>query len=174
MKLTALYGQLFTSKHGLEDNGVWFKALSDLTSLALDSGLDRLMNLSSGKQFCEYPPNALQFRALCLAFYEDLRLPAAQDAYREVKAKAFVTSENWSHPAVRYTAKRMGLEFLTAQDDAETFALFKKSYEKVCHLIKQGHSVPESLDPVLVPKPQNQSIALGHLNKMRHILGVAR
>ncbi|EHL29714.1 MULTISPECIES: hypothetical protein [Legionella] len=172
MKLTAIYGQLFASKHGIEDNGTWFKVLNDLTPRALESGLERLMSLSHGKQFCEFPPNALQFRALCLGFYENLRLPSASDAYREIKARAYVTSQNWSHPAVRFTAKRMGLKFLNEKDDANTFSIFKKAYEQVCHLIKQGLEVPEISEPVMLSKTQNKHVASEHLGKMRQILGV--
>ncbi len=174
MKLTAIYGQLFISMHGINDNGVWFKTLNDLTPRALESGLERLMSLSYGKQFCEFPPNALQFRALCLGFYENLRLPTPFDAYQEIKSHAYLTSQNWSHPAVRFTAKKMGLNFLNEKDDAKTFSLFKKAYEQVCHLIKQGLEVPEVSEPLMPPKVSNKIVALEHLGKIRQMLGVLR
>jgi hypothetical protein len=173
MRLTALYGQLFISKHGEVDKGVWLKVLHDLTPKALESGIERLMSLSHGKQFCEFPPNALQFRALCLGFYEDLRLPLTSDAYREIRMKAYIKSDYWSHLAVRFTAHKLGQNFLNEKDDAKTYAVFKTAYEQVCHLVRQGLPVPEVIEPLMVLPPKTPSIAKQHLNQIRQMLGAA-
>lgn len=174
MKLTSIYGQLFVTKNGVSDSGVWFMALKDLTPKALESGIERLMNLSHGKQFCDFPPNPLQFRALCLGFYEQLRLPSASDAYREIKSRSYITSENWSHSVVKYTAKRLGIQFLETDDDAKTYAQFKRVYEQVCHLVKQGHEVPEIKDPIMRVEKNPVNNAKTHLNQMRQLLGVMK
>ena len=147
-------------------------ALKDLTPKALDSGIERLMNLSHGKQFCDFPPNPLQFKALCLGFYEQLRLPKASDAYREIKSRTYITSQNWSHPVVKYTAKRLGKNFLETDDDSQTYAQFKQVYEQVCHLVKQGHDVPEIKEPVSFIEKNPMNTAKTHLNQMRQLLGV--
>lgn len=174
MRLTALYGQLFINKHGEEDKGVWFKVLQDLTPKALDSGVGRLMSLSHGKQFCEFPPNALQFRALCLGFYEDLRLPLTSDAYREVRMKAYTRSTYWSHPAVRFTAHKLGHQFLNEGDDAKTYTVFKTAYEQVCHLVRQGLPIPDISEPVMRYQAKNTVLAKHHLDQIRNMLGATR
>ena len=112
LKLTALYGQLFISKHGVADDGVWFATLKDLTPKALVSGVERLMTLSPGDKFCDFPPNCLQFRALCLSFYSELGLPKVMDAYREIENRMYLTNVAWIHPAVEYTAAKLGSDFL--------------------------------------------------------------
>ncbi|WP_454786166.1 hypothetical protein [Legionella sp. WA2024007413] len=173
MKLTAIYGQLFISKHGVNDTGVWFAALKDLTPKALDSGVERLMTLSKGDKFCEFPPNCLQFRALCLGFYSDLRLPSAAEAHREVLNSAYSTNPNWSHAVVKFTAKRLGLKFLEIDNEGHSFAVFKEAYERVCHLMRQGHQIPEIKEKVLCTLPQSKDIATTHLAKIRQLLGVA-
>ncbi|KTD39635.1 hypothetical protein Lmor_0001, partial [Legionella moravica] len=85
MELTKIYGTLFLTKFGTHDNGTWFDTLKGLTPKALESGMERLRNLSGNGKFAEYPPNCLQFKALCMAFYDDLKLPKASDAYWEFK-----------------------------------------------------------------------------------------
>jgi hypothetical protein len=174
MKLTAIYGQLFVSKHGVEDTGVWFAALKDLTPKALESGVERLMTLSKGEKLCEFPPTCLQFRALCLGFYNDLRMPTAAQAHREVLNRAYTTNPCWSHVVVKYTAKRLGCEFLDIHNEGESFPIFKKAYEQVCHLVRQGHQVPEIEEGVLLQKPQSKEVATTHLTTMRQLLGAMR
>ena len=87
--MTLIYGPLFVSKQGVTDSGIWLETLQDLTPKALESGLMRLKQLKGAKAFIEFPPNCLQFRALCLAFYEELHLPTARDAYVEIKGKYY-------------------------------------------------------------------------------------
>ncbi len=173
MKLTAIYGQLFVSKHGIKDTGVWFAALKDLTPKALESGMERLMTLSKGDKFCEFPPNCLQFRALCLGFYNDLRMPTAAQAHREVLNRAYTTNPQWSHVIVKFTAKKLGSKFLDIVNEGESFAVFNEAYEQVCHLVRQGHQIPEIKEDVLLPKSQSKDVAIKHLTLMRQRLGVA-
>lgn len=173
MKLTAIYGQLFISKHGVKDTGVWFAALKDLTPKALESGVERLMTLSKGDKFCEFPPNCLQFRALCLGFYSDLRMPTAAQAHREVLNRAYITNPQWSHIVVKFTAQKLGCEFLDIANEGDSFAVFNEAYEQVCHLVRQGHQVSEIKEEVKLLKHQSKEVATKHLSLMRQRLGVA-
>lgn len=173
MKLTAIYGQLFISKHGVKDTGVWFTALKDLTPRALDSGMERLMALTLGEKFCEFPPNCLQFRALCLGFYNDLCLPTAANALREVLNSAYISNPQWSHPVVEYTAKKLGRTFLTIENEGASFQRFKDVYEQVCLLVRQGHPLPKIKEEVVQHPPASTAVASVHLKTMRQLLGVA-
>lgn len=174
MKLTAIYGQLFINKHGVEDKGVWFTALKDLTPKALEIGVERLMALTKGDKFCEFPPNCLQFRALCLGYYDDLRLPTAAQAYREFVNSAYTTNKQWSHVVVKVTAEGLGPKFLDIESEGESFARFKKAYEQVCLLVRQGHQVSDVKESALRPLPQSKEVATKHLFAMRQLLGVIR
>jgi len=164
---------LFISKHGVADEGAWLATLKDLTPKALISGVERLMALSQGDKFCDFPPNCLQFRALCLGFYSDLRLPSVTEAHREVLNRAYLGQAPWSHPAVEYTAHGLGSDFLDMPNPAEAFAKFKDAYEQVCDLVKQGHSLPAITHPVMNKKSQTPQVARRHLAAMRNLLAHA-
>lgn len=88
IKMSQIYGQLFISKFGVKDDGTWFETLKDLTPLALESGMERLRQLTESAKFATFPPICLEFRAVCLGFYDDLKLPKAIEAYREIKNRA--------------------------------------------------------------------------------------
>ena len=174
--MVAIYGQLFVTKHGVRDSGIWFETLCDLTPKALESGMARLKGLSAGTKFCDWPPNPLQFKALCEAYYENLRLPSPSVAYLEIKNKAYLTRQNWSNNIVKFMASRLPSDFLDIDDSAHAYALFKEAYEQVCSLVKQGHVISETNhlhDPVMqLKKPQDISIAHRNLAAMKQRLGV--
>ena len=117
--MTAIYGALFVSKHGSQDNGVWYEILQRLTPKALESGLLRLKQLKGAKAFIDFPPNCLQFKALCESFYEELNLPKASDAYQEIKSKIYITSNHWTHEVVRYIAHQLPEDFLFMNNEQE-------------------------------------------------------
>ena len=174
IKMTAMYGQLFLSKHGVEDNGVWFESLYDLTPKALEKGVERLLNLNQEGKFCEFPPNCMQFRSLCLDFYNnELNLPKAPEAYREIMNSAYIRNDCWSHEVVKFTALKLGPEFFKIEHEGSSYPLFKEAYEKVCNLLKQGHELPKITKTITLPKPASIDIANKHLTKMRQLLGVA-
>lgn len=158
-------------KHGIKDHGSWVDTLKDLTPIALESGLDRLKNLSAGDKFTEYPPNCLQFRSLCLAFYEDLRLPKASDAYLEIRNKAYSSSLYWSHAVVKFIAQKLTIDFFDIKQEAEAYKQFKAVYNEVCHLVRQGVQLPKVEHRVMVASAPNKAIASQHLQHIKQRLG---
>jgi len=164
---------LFLSKHGNKDSGVWFETLKELTPKALESGMARLTNLSAGQKFCEFPPNCLQFKSLCLAFYDDLRLPKVHDAYREIKSRAYGIDSRWSHAVVKYTAMRLPQDFYAIEQEHIAYDLFKAAFKQVCSLVKQGHPIPEVTATPRLPKVADKNIAQYYLKQMRQQLGVS-
>lgn len=170
-ELTLIYGTLFTSKNGTYDrHGVWFTALKDLTPKALESGMDRLRKLSAGDKFCEFPPNCLQFKALCLSFYQDMKLPKVHEAYREIKNRSY-TNAPYSHKLVKFIAYRLPADFLAIEPESVAYALFKKVYEQVSQLVKQGHAIPEVMETLKRPSPSNPAVAKTHLSQLKRLLG---
>lgn len=150
---------------------MWLETLQDLTPVALESGVDRIKKLSAGNKFAEFPPNCLQFKALCLAFYEDLRLPKVGEAYLEIRNKAYSKSLHWSHAAVKFTAQKLSLDFLDIRQEAEAYKHFKRAYNEVCHLVRQGHALPDMPDQVLLPKASDKAIAKRYLQTIKQQLG---
>lgn len=169
VKLTAIYGQLFTNKQGIKDSGIWYDTLKELTPKALTSGVERLQNLPN-HAFCEFPPNCLQFKALCLGFYDELRLPKVQEAYQEVKSLRYRAQPNWSHKIVAFVAHRLPSHFWDIESEREAFHLFKQVYGDICNLVKQGHEVPDINEPLKLAKPINRDLAHAHLQRIKQIL----
>lgn len=172
LSLSDIYGDLFLSKNGVEDTGSWFETLKDLTPFALENGMEKLRSLKAGKEFLRYPPNCLEFRALCLSFYESLGLPSVNDAFIETQSQRYTNRPNWSHPAVKYTAIKLGRAFLAIEYKGEAFAVFENAYEQVCHLVRQGGVVPEVGDEMHLTGNKSREVAVCHLNNIRMMLGM--
>lgn len=171
MELTKIYGQLFLTKFGTHDNGTWFDALKNLTPKALESGMDRLRNLSGNGKFTEYPPNCLQFKALCIAFYDDLGLPKASDAYREIKNSVRKAIPGWSHPVIEFIAKKLPASFFLIDHELIAYNLFKEKYDQVCLLVQQGHDIPEVQTPHRVKAARNLEVGGAHLKQIKQYIG---
>ncbi|MCR9192822.1 MAG: hypothetical protein NXI01_09260 [Gammaproteobacteria bacterium] len=133
--------------------------------------MTKLRQLSTGTQFATYPPNCLEFRALCLSFYEDLKLPKSSDAYIEIRNRAYLSKSAWSHPVIRYIASQLPRDFLNMSNESEAFSLFEKVYKEVCWLLKQGHVLPEVKEHLTLVQTSSKKIAELHLKEMRLKLG---
>ena len=166
-QLTKIYGVLFTNKHGLQDNGIWLEILGDLTPRALESGLERLKKVEKNSKFAEFPPNPLQFRALCLAFYEAMNLPGAGTAFDEVCMNRERNLSSWSHPVVAFTASRLTSEFWSITDINKAFELFTPLYTRVCELVKQGHELPETKPLKRVRQSGSRQVGQQHLMALK-------
>ncbi len=172
--MSQIYGQLFISRFGTQDNGTWYEALKDLTPFALKSGVKRLRDLANNAKYAEFPPNCLEFKALCMGFYEDLKLPKASDAYREIKNQAYFSNTQWSHPAIRYIGSKLSDDFLEIRNEREAYQIFECIYKEVCDLLKQGHVLPESKEKLRIMKQPNRKLAQSYLSQMRQMLMVAK
>lgn len=173
MELAKIYGQLFLTKFGTHDNGTWFESLKGLTPKALESGMERLRNLSGNGKFAEYPPNCLQFKALCLDFYDELNLPKASIAYREIKNSIYRNTVCWSHNLTGFIAQRLPDDFFLIEQENVAYSAFKEIYEQVCHLVKQGHEIP-TIDPTpyRAKRIRSPEVAKAHLNEIKRHIGV--
>lgn len=174
IQMSQIYGQLFISRFGTQDNGTWYEALKDLTPFALKSGVKRLRDLANNAKYAEFPPNCLEFKALCMGFYEDLKLPKASDAYREIKNQAYFSNTQWSHPAIRYIGSKLSDDFLEIRNEREAYQIFECIYKEVCDLLKQGHVLPESKEKLRIMKQPNRKLAQPYLSQMRQMLMVAK
>lgn len=170
MALTNLYKNLFVSTFGLKDDGTWFSALSDLTPKAIETGINSLMRMDAGNEFCKYPPKPLEFRALCLSYYKDLGLPTVEQAFKEIQTNARLSKPRYSHAAIRYVDHMLGEEFFNSDDIKAMYATFKRHYNKVCHYIKQGHQVPDV--PICLRNTPNSTTFIGNnaiINLKKHL-----
>ena len=154
IQMSQIYGPIFINRFGANDNGIWFEA-------------------NNGK-FADFPPNCFQFRAVCLGFYEDLKLPKAGDAYREIKNRNYLRDCLWSHPVIKFIASKLPQNFLEIRDEKTAYALFERVYEEVCDLLKQGHELPEAKENLMLMKEPNRKLAQSYLAQMKQILRAAK
>ena len=166
--MIALYSNLFISKFGAQDSGTWFEVLKDLTPRALENGLETLRCGGDNGKFVEFPPNAVQFRKLCLAYYASLDLPSVDEAYQQIRG---LSNKNRPHTAVKFTAKQLGPGFFEIENERKAHAVFKKMYLKVCHLARLGHTLPETPGPLFVEKPRTPSVAFAALKALKQHVG---
>ena len=168
--MSQIYGQLFISRFGTQDNGTWYETLKDLTPFALKSGVKRLRDLNNNGKFSDFPPNCLQFKGLCKGFYEDLKLPKANEAYLEIKNQAYISDTHWSHPIIHYIGSELPDDFLKIRNEREAYQIFEHIYEEVCSLVKQGHPIPEIKKDFKLVKHQNREIGRFYIQEMKKIL----
>lgn len=128
--------------YGAKDSGVWHHALNDLTEDDVRKGLFSMMR---DVRFETWPPNCTQFRQLCLKGKTDA-LPTVHKAFNEARQNALYASPKWSHPAVKFTVKYVGVDVVNSAYTHEAFLMFEKGYSKVCARIAEGLAVPEVAD----------------------------
>ena len=168
LQLTEIYGARFVNQYGEKDSGVWYQALSDLTEDSITHGLNTMLR---DERFETWPPNCTQFRKLCLSGLKSCHLPNVHRAFYEARQNVMLKSPVWSHPAVKFTVKHIGVEIVNAGRTDFAFAKFSTAYAKVCERIKEGHLVPDvSNEEVTVSskkqfkqKPVLKAIALGRI-----------
>lgn len=172
--MSQIYGPPFISRCGTQDNGTWYETLKDLTPFALKSGVKRLRDLTNDAKYAAFPPNCLEFKALCLGVYEDMNLPKASEAYQEIKNQAYFSNTQWGHPVVEYISSKLPDDFLKIRNEREAYQIFESIYEEVCSLLKQGHSIPEVKQNFKVVKIQNKEVGQFYIQEMKKILGSKR
>lgn len=171
--LSGLYTNLFTAKYGIKDNGTWFEVLKDLTPMAINKGLEKLRDLSVNLKFVDYPPNPLQFRALCMSWYEDLGLPKASAAYEEILQFEEQGGSTWSHSVVRYIAhKLVNNNFYGFTRDCDRYGRFLQVYDEVCLRVRKGFILPEINMQKDIRKKVTPGVSTANLAQMKRLLGV--
>lgn len=174
--MISLYGQPFLTKHGESDkNGHWFDVLRDLTPHALRGGLERLRTLKTGIKFSEFPPNAMQFRALCLAYYdEEIKLPSINKTMDEICEFVNTGSMHFSHPIIKYIASKLDDNFYIHARERRYYACreaLQKVYEVACHVLRQGFELPEVILKSRAFKKTPPEVARNHLQHIRNLIG---
>jgi len=129
--------------YGESDSGVWFHALSDLTEDDLRNGLYVMMR---DERFETWPPNCTQLRQLCLKGKLRCALPTVHQAFHEARRNAHLPTPVWSHLAVKFTVKYVGVDVVNSAYTHQAFAQFEKGYTKVCERIEAGFAVPDVQD----------------------------
>ena len=161
VQLTDIYGSRFVNAYGVKDSGVWHHALCDLTEDDFRNGLYLMMR---DARFETWPPNCTQFRQLCLKGKPGL-LPTVHQAFSEARQNALYPSPKWSHPAVKFAVKYVGVDVVNSAYTHVAFQTFEKGYAKVCARIADGYAVPDVTD---------EEVSFYHREKTRHSVNVIK
>lgn len=172
--MISIYRHVFITKYGSKDDGTWFETLKDLTPHALSGGIERLQTLKTGLKFSEFPPNSLQFKALCLAFYdEDIRLPSLNKTMDEICEFVDTGCTHFSHPIVRYIASKLDDNFYMHARERRYYACrnaLQKVYETSCHILRQGFELPEVTLISRAVKKASPEFARKHLQIIQNLI----
>ena len=142
VQLTDLYGARFSNTTDAKNAGVWQYVLGDLTEDDVRRGLQAML---SDERFETWPPNATQLRHLCLKGKTGA-LPSVHKAFAEARQNALYPAPLWSHKAVKFTVKYVGVDVVNSAYTHEAFQTFSRAYEKVCERISEGFMIPDVAD----------------------------
>lgn len=128
------------------------------------------------ERFETWPPNCTQFRHLCLSGLKLCSLPSVHKAFYEARQNVILTSPTWTHLAIKFAVKYVGVDIVNSGRADYAFSQFSKAYLKVCERINQGHQVPDVSDEeVTVYKnkpckkiPVLKAIALGQIGRQEN------
>ena len=134
-RMTGLYGTRFTSAYGTDPTPEWEMVASNCTPEMLKRGLDRCV-----EQFESWPPNPIEFRALCLPQAEDLGLPNEDQAFAQA-----VGNVKERHPSVLLTMRNMGSDLFTLRhsDEKKARKMFADEWARTINFVASGGELPE-------------------------------
>jgi hypothetical protein len=137
-----MYGARFANTTDRRQVSVWEYALSDLTEEDVRRGFHALLG---DARFETWPPNVTQFRHLCLKGKTD-DLPSVHEAFTEARQNALYSNPKWSHKAVKFTVKYVGVDVVNSAYTHEAFQRFSKAYVKVLERLSEGFTIPDVPD----------------------------
>ena len=128
MRLAGIFGGRFTSQFGEVDDGTWLAVLKGLDRIDLLRGLAKVAR----SEACAdgWPPNAREFRTLCLPDPADLGLPTAEEAFR------LACRRQWDPPIVWHARKQVGSFAMNRSEHAWT--AFQTAYQSLVHRAAAG------------------------------------
>lgn len=166
-RLSGLYGYPFVSQYGTEPTAEWELALGNLDVDQIRRGIERC---TTEPEFCKFPPNPMQFLALCLPSGEDLGLPSETEALAQA-----VGASTGKHPAVVYTLRQMGNQVfeLRRADSTRAIRMFAPWWAKTVEHVSAGGELPEkSIEIENQPQKLPKEAKIARLKQMREEIGV--
>lgn len=110
-------------------------AIGDFSPQMIKRGLDRCV-----QEFKSWPPNPIEFRALCYPTTDELGLPTEAQAFQQAVGNA-----KQRHPAVILTLRNMGSGSFSLRraDEKTAMAMFRKQWIQTVQFVADGGELPE-------------------------------
>ena len=149
-----IWGHQWEKSFGSTPSEGWMEALRGVTPDMMALGFNRLVEKSP-----EWPPNAMQFKALCKPTGEDLGLLPEHEAYQQ----AITRRKADRAPEVVFTMRAMGGSFDFGQKKSkEAEKQFSDWYAKTIDHVLNGGKLPKPElkiedKPVMTPNKEGQA-----------------
>lgn len=160
-RMTELYGHRWTSGFGDAPTDGWTLAVGALPPEMIRAGLERMVR--QGKHN-DWPPTALEFRALCLPCSEDLGLPSEDAAYRQAVDWSRLSAAD-RHPAVLATLRQLDTWAWRRLDEQTARKQFAAAWQKIVDRVRaEGEGwlpeVPQQIEyqPAATPAPRDTAL----------------
>lgn len=149
-RLSGLYGYTFVSQYGEEPTTEWNIALKNIPVDQIGPGIDLC---ADSPEFKTFPPNPMQFVALCLPKAEDYGLPSESEALNQA-----VGNSDEKHPAVIYTVRNItgGAYDLRQANTKSAKDMFGKEWAKTIAHVIGGGELPER--PLEIQEEKHQAL----------------
>lgn len=149
-RMAEIYGHRWTSAYGETPAQGWEIALRGISPERIKQGLELM---AADRKYHDWPPAALEFRALCLPRGEDFGLPSADEAFAQA-----VGNRTEKHPSVVFTLRAMGdVAFeLRRMPSDKARELWARWWPQTVEHVAAGGELPEP-EPEIEHKPAKAS-----------------
>lgn len=163
-----VFGSRWVHKHGTAPSPEWIIALSNVGDIGLQAALRRIGELKPNASGEIWPPEMIDFLAMCRPTPAELGLPDVNTAYRHAVVS------NWSHPVVYAAAVSVGTFELRNMAEAKSRPLFERAYRDVCEEWMHGarYEVPKRTAVEHKPVRTTRERAMQHIATLKKIVGV--
>lgn len=140
--MTELYADTFVNRYGETPTEGWTKTLAEVHPNLIGVGIEKLRN---DPRYTTWPPNPMEFKALCVPAPEDYGFPSVEEAYQQA------ANSIWKFPIVYFAALGAGTKKVRELHPDKIFPKFKREYNNLLNVVyHNGPEVlqwPEGMDP---------------------------
>lgn len=134
-RFSGLYGYTFARQYGAEPTAEWMLVLDQISAKQIGKGIDACF-----KHYKTFPPNPMEFHALCLPEGADYGLPSDAVAFNQATGNA-----TEKHPAVVFTLQNMAgavFEMRRLNTNAARDMFIAEWLKTIAH-VAEGGALPE-------------------------------
>ena len=145
-RFSGLYGYTFTRQYGEEPVEEWLMVLERTSAEQIKKGIDGCI-----EKHKKFPPNPMQFLALCLPTGVDYGLPSDSSAFKQATG-----IDTKKHPSVALTLRNLGDQVFQMRNLPAKAALdiFNAEWVKTVLFVAEGGDLPEAAIEIDQDKPE--------------------
>ena len=170
-RFSGLYGFTFASQYGDDPTIEWEMACNGLEPQEIKAGLEKMVSSGNYKKF---PPNPIEFRALCMPCGEDYGLPDDDEAYSQATRWGQLRGGDpkRQHPAVLKFLQDVGQCDFHEMRSKESRAKFNERWPNVVRYVASGGELPDIHLQIEDNTPSDKKTASSHLDALKKSMGI--